>query len=852
MNFYTSAAQRGDVVYLRGYSNGKPFKEIVDIQPYLFFPDDTGDYKTLDGRPLKKRVFDSVKSARDFVKSQEELSNGTEFFGFTQYLHAYLNDEFPGQIEYDPELLARVSIDIEVMSNAGFPKAHEAAHEVTAITLSHRQNKRTKRIIFGCKPYKVKQDNVSYMMCKNERDLLQKFLEVWNDPEWTPDVVTGWNVEMFDIAYIVNRIKNILGAASVKLLSPWRIVQEREITRGKSSARAGKDIANRQEMVYEMLGITVLDYLELYKKFSFQNHESYKLDHIASVELGERKLDYSQWGSLHEFYEKDFDGYIDYNLDDTIKIDKLDDKLGLIDLVLAFAYDAKVTYQETMTTTRPWDVIIHNYLLDQKICVPQYHNKGIPFSLVGGWVKDVNPGMYLNDVSFDFDSLYPHLIMQFNISPETYLGRLEFSAPDSLNRGTFERDIEELRERLLKENIILAGNGCMFRKDKKGFLPELMEKMYADRVLYKKKMIEAEKMFEKTKDPMYNKIRARYYNLQMAKKLQLNSAYGALANEWFRWFDFDLAEAVTVSGQMATRYSAEKLNAYLNNLMKTEEDPHDFVIAADTDSIYVCFDRLVKYVGLDPNDMNAIIDFLDEACKKRIEPFIKKTCEHLAGMVNANENKLRMKRETIANKAIWKAKKMYILNVWDSEGVRYAEPKIKMKGIEAVRSSTPMVVRDHIKKALSIIMNKDENALLEFVETFRMKFHSLPPEDIAFPRGANNLAEYSDPRTIYIKGTPIQVKGALHYNKMVKDKGLENKYELIEEGTKVKFSYLKKPNVIRDTVIAWPDVLPPEFGLHDAIDRDMQFTKTFLDPIDSIIKTIGWRSERVASLADLL
>jgi DNA polymerase elongation subunit (family B) len=864
-HFYTSAHCRGDTIYVRGYSNGKPFKETVEYQPYLFARDPVGEFRTLDGESVSKIHFDSIKDAKNFVKEYEQslalkISNAPDpepFFGLTNFLYTYLNDEFYGEIKYDPTQIARVSVDIETMSDSGFPDPKIADKEITAVTLSHRQNGQTKRLMFGTKAYRPKLPGVAFCLCENERELIIKLLECWNDPEWTPDILTGWFVEGFDIPYLLNRTKNVLGDSYIKMWSPWRIVQDRDIVRGKSQARGGTNIANRIDHVYELYGITVLDYMELYKKFSFKNHESYKLDHIAFVELGERKLDYSEYGSLHNFYEKNYEGYMDYNLDDTIKIDKLDDKLKLIDLVLAMAYSAKITYQDTMTTTRPWDVLIHNFLLEQKIVVPQ-QGSVINRQIMGGYVKDTVPGMYKWVVSFDLNSLYPHIIMQYNISPEMVEKVISGWDCTKIVNGIPVMDLDmfllkcsEYNNELARKDVTTSGIGVFFKKDGVGFIPTIMKKFYDGRVVYKKMMLEAQRRFEETKSPEDEKEIARCYNMQMAMKLFLNSGYGALANQFFRWFDPDLAESVTSSGQITTMWIERKINELMNKLLKTTD--LDYVIAADTDSIYINFEPLVKAVGLENAPHEKVIDFLDVSCKSKFEPYIEKSFEELQKIVNAPFQKMKMKREIIADKAVFSAKKMYILNVWDSEGVRYKEPKLKMKGVQAVRSSTPMVVRDKIKNIYSIIMNKDEGELQDFVEKFREEFHTLPFTDIAFPRGCNNMAKFEDAASIYRTGTPIQVKGSLIYNHLIKEMGLENKYELIKEGSKIKFAYLKTPNHIHQSVIAVNDVLPPEFGLDDYIDYETQFIKTFQDPISKITDIVGWKTEAGSgTLLDLL
>jgi DNA polymerase elongation subunit (family B) len=336
---------------------------------------------------------------------------------------------------------------------------------------------------------------------------------------------------------------------------------------------------------------------------------------------------------------------------------------------------------------------------------------------------------------------------------------------------------------------------------------------------------------------------AKFHNFQMAKKIQLNSAYGALGNRYFRWFSFNNAEAITMSGQLSIRWIERKMNEYMNRICKTTGV--DYIIASDTDSIYVTFDRLIP-IGSDEIEA---VKLIDQFCEKKIQPYIDASYDELAGMMNAYQQKMQMKRETIANKGIWKAKKMYILNAWNVEGVQYDKPKLKVQGIESVRSSTPAACRETLKKCFEIIMNSDEAALQKFIADFRIEFMTLPFEDVAFPRGVKNLKEYRDSASIYKKGTPIQVKSALLFNKIVSEKKLSF-LQPISDGDKIKFAYLQLPNPVRDTVIANADQLPTDMNIDKYIDRDVQFKKAFLEPLKSITEVIGWEVEQRATLED--
>lgn len=814
MAFYTSVYQRGDKIYMRGFDKGLRISDIDYYKPYMFIPKQGGKYKTLDGRDVGRIDFDSIGDAKDFVDKYKDVAN-MEIFGINTFAYLYIFDKFKGDIDYDPQLVRIGTLDIECAADEGFPDIQKADKPITAITV--RFNKRN--YVFGCGKFKTNDENTYYLECKDEYELIQKFLACWQALDL--DVVTGWNIEFFDIPYLVNRIKLLFNEKEAKKLSPWRILDEKMI-----------EFRGKQNQSYNPFGLAVLDYYQLYRKFTFGNQESYKLDFIAQIELGEKKLDYSEYGNLLELYKNNYQKFIEYNIHDCVLVDRLDDKLKFLEQVMALAYDAKVNYQDTMTTVRSWDIIIHNYLLEQNIVIPQFKKQPDFDSLVGGFVKEVRPGLSKWVVSFDLNSLYPHLIMQYNISPETFVTRLpNFNSIDELLTGDMTHNCPHA----------IAANGCVYRKDKQGFLPALMEKMYNDRVIYKKKMLEAKQRYEKTKSKEDEKLVARFHNMQMAKKIQLNSAYGALGNQYFRWFNFNHAEAITTSGQLSIRWIEKKMNQYMNRICKTNNV--DYVIAADTDSIYVTFERLIP----DGSDELHAVDLIDKFCENKIQHYLNACYDELAGMMNAYQQKMQMKRETIANKGIWKAKKMYILNAWNVEGVQYDKTKLKIQGIEAVRSSTPYACRENIKTALSIIMNENESALHKFIQEFREKFMTLPFEDVAFPRGVKGMGKYRDASAIYKSATPIQVKGSLIFNHMLNKHNIKS-IPPIMDGDKIKFAYLKTPNPIGESVIATADYIPTEFNLDKYIDRDMQFEKAFLEPLKAITEVIGWQVEQKATL----
>ena len=816
----------GNNFLVREVVNGKREIYKEEYSPTLFVKSNKKTkYKTLDGESVEPVKPGTVRDCREFFKKYDGV-DGFKIFGNNRYIFQYLSDKYPqDEVKFDINQINLVTMDIEVKSEQGFPDPESCSEEMLTISL---QDYATKQITtWGRKPYTPTQENVKYYHFDDEIEMLNSFLYHWSKNP--PDVITGWNVRLYDIPYLCGRISRIMGDKKCKLLSPWGLVSQDEIY-----------ISGRRYNVYDIAGMTTLDYLELYKKFTYKAQESYRLDYIASVELGQKKLDHSEFDTFKDFYTGNWKKFVDYNIIDVELVDRLEDKMKLIELALTMAYDAKVNYQDVMYQVRMWDTIIYNYLKKRNIVIPPKDTSDKNDKYAGAYVKEPIPGKYDWVVSFDLNSLYPHLIMQYNISPETLLETRHPSVTVDKILG------EELTFELYKDSAVCA-NGAQYRKDIKGFLPELMEKMYAERVVFKKRMLQAKQQYEKTPTKTLEKEIARCNNIQMAKKISLNSAYGAIGNQYFRYYKLANAEAITLSGQVSIRWIENKMNGYLNKLLRTEDI--DYVIASDTDSIYINFGPLVdKFFNNKLDDKAKIVSLLDQVCQDKLEPFIDKSYQELANYVNAYDQKMFMKRENIADRGTWTAKKRYILNVWDSEGVRYEEPKLKMMGIEAVKSSTPAPCRRMIKDALHLMMSGTEEDVIKFIDDSRVQFKKLPPEDIAFPRTVSNVNKHKSTSTIYAKGTPIHARGALLYNHYIKNKKLDNKYSLINNGEKIKFCYLKKPNWIHENVISFISDFPSELDLDKHIDYELQFEKAFVEPVKVILDAIGWNVEKVVNL----
>ncbi len=818
--FYTNIQLAGDTILYRGYEDGEPVQFRARFSPTLYVLSKNKEkFQTLDGRYVSPVKFDKPREGREFIRQYDGVE-GFEVHGYERFVYQYIRQEFPDDVDYNVNQIKMYAMDIEVQCENGFPDVEAAAEEMLSITIKDMVTK--KFYIWAVKDFNTEHQKFIF---DTEREMLMHFIDWW--VKHTPDILTGWNVNLYDVPYICRRVKRILGSKWMNSISPWNRANEREVY-----------VQGRKNYAYDVSGVNILDYLDLYRKFTYSNQESYRLDHIAHVELGQRKVDHSEYENFKDFYTSDWQKFVEYNIQDTELIDRLEEKMKLLDLAITMSYDAKVNFEDVYSQVRMWDTMIYNYLTDRNIVVPPKKGAKKDEKYAGAYVKEPIPGKYDWVVSFDLNSLYPHLIMQYNISPETLWETRHASA-------SVERILNE--EITIEDDVCVCANGAQYRKDIQGFLPEMMDKIYKERTIYKKKMLEAKQAYEKAPTDKLQRDISKFNNIQMARKIQLNSAYGAIGNQYFRYYNLANAEAITLSGQVSIRWIEGRMNKYLNKILKTEDV--DYVIASDTDSIYLNLGPLVQsvYKGREKDD-KVIVSFLDKVCDVEFEKYISDSYQALANYVNAYDQKMFMKRETIANKGIWTAKKRYILNAWDIEGVRFDQPKLKVMGIEAVKSSTPGACREKIKECLTVIMNEGEEAAQEFIANFKDHFNELPVEDISFPRGCNGINKWANPSSIYSKGTPIHVRGALLYNHYNKKNNLMHKYPLIQDGEKIKFVYLKTPNKFGENVVSFISTFPKEFGLDKQVDYELQFEKSFLDPIKVILDTIGWKSEKVASL----
>lgn len=838
--FYTSVNRYGNRILFRGYDEfgnrvvkKEKFKPTLYVaSSYLVASSKECHHKAIDGTPVEPIVFDSMRDAKEFMDKYESVDN-FKIYGNTNWVSQFIYEKFPTQIQFDRDRINVTALDIEVDSSNGFPQPSIAASKITSITI--KNNIDNTFYVWGLKEYDVARSikgdthRVVYSECRDEKTLLLAFLDHWSSSHHTPDVITGWNTRFFDIPYLYNRMVRVLSEAHASKLSPWEITDHKEIV-----------VKGRSMDSYILYGIQQLDFMELFQKFgySYGQQESYSLDHIASVVLGENKLSYAEHDTLAKLYEEDHQKYIDYNIYDVDLVDRMEDKLGLVTLALTMAYRGGVNYVDTFGTTMIWDTIIYRDLANRGVAVPP-NTKKTKGTYPGAYVKDPQVGMHEWVCSFDLNSLYPNIIVQWNMSPETLMD----SFRDSVD---VERCLSGAVENT-EGGMSLAASGAMFSTKKRGVIPSIISAYYDERKAVKKKMLESKQAREyadKTDvQEMYRIDRdiAHYENQQMAIKILLNSLYGAMGNAYFRFFDLRVAEAITLTGQLAIRWAENAVNEKMSSLLGEE----DYVIAIDTDSLYVKFGALVqKYKPNDP------VHFLDGVCRDVFEVRLQEAYSDLYNRFGGYENRMEMSREVIADRGIWTRKKRYILNVHNNEGVQYAEPKLKIMGLEAVRSSTPMVCRDALKEIFKVIMSGSESKTREAIGLFETYFKSLPPHKVAFPRGVSDIDKWLNAQGSYSKGTPIHVRGSILHNIMIDVMKLSMKYQKIQGGDKIKFMYLKMPNPLHENVICFSKTLPVEFGLEKYVDYDKQFEITFMNPITPILEAIGWSYTEKATLED--
>ncbi len=846
-DFYTNVQlHKGKILY-RGIEDGERISERVGFAPTLYLLSDKETrFKTIDGRSVEPIHFDSIYDCKQFVDEYSKIDN-FHWFGNTRHEYAFISEQFPQEhVEYDIKKLLIAKIDIETESVYGFPKAANPREAITAITLQLNEQYH----VFSCVEYENKFDDVIYYKCRDEADLILRFLNLWTSDY--PDVLTGWYIAGFDVPYLHARIEKLFGKEKADSLSPWGIVYEKEV----------HITIDKSYHTKKIIGIAILDYLDMYKKFvpggvSKPNH---KLDTIAFIELNERKIPITEEGGIRKLHLTNPQKFIEYNIQDVRLIDRMDAKLNVLSLVFTLAYQAKVNFEDAFQQVTMWDAIIFNRLKRDNIVVPPQKDREKKEKYEGAYVKEPITGKHEYIVSFDFDSLYPHLIILSNIGPDTILDPADY--PQEIREWMAFNDItvdnllnKKIDTSILKKyNLALAANGHLFRRDKQSFLSVIMEEMYANRKKFKGMMSDAKKKLNETTaieliEQLKNEA-STYSNLQNALKVSLNSAYGATGNEHFRHYDVRQATGITVTGKLSILWVEKVINEYLNKVCGTKDVK--FVLYLDTDSCYITLKPLIDKVMKPDTDIQKIIDFMDKVCKEKLQKVIDDSCDDLAEYLNSYKSALHMKRESLADIGIWTKKKRYIINSYDDEGVRYKTPKLKIMGLEIQKGSTPEVYKPPMKKAIEIMVSGTKEELVACVdEAFRITKQDVSYKEIALVKQCNNIEKYSDSKTLYRSGCPAHVRAAIVYNNYIKSNGFDKDYPLIVESDKIKYLWLKEPNILRSNIIGFIDELPKELNIEKLIDYHTQFDKGYREPVQIIANAVGWNTVHVDTLEDL-
>ena len=938
LDFYTSVERRGGYILYRGVRGGRKVFEKHKFSPTLYIknPNKETGWRSLYGDPVEPIKFETMKQANTFIEQYEDVE-AFSYFGMEKYEYQYIVEKFKGEIAYDMTKINVVSIDIETtVPDSGFPDVEKADEEILLISMKRFQSNQI--VVFAAAEYTPTNTvdllgcEVDYRCYSNEPEMLRAFVNFWASDY--PDVITGWNTDEFDVPYIINRVNRVLGEDQMLKLSPWASVRERKI-----------QIRDKEVQVYILSGITQLDYMQLYKKFSFTPQTSYSLGLVAESEIGSTKLDYT--GSFKEFYSGSGDiqetsvtpggalydtymqgkidcesgvksdacivylkrirtkmkedgksdtnefhkldskirklswcRFVEYNIRDTQLVEQMDNKRQFVEFCVQLAYMTRINFADTLSPVRTWDVFIYSKLYEKKIAIPSHKEKKSG-SIEGAYVKEPVPGMYGWNMSFDFGSLYPRIIQQWNISPET-ISEIwcDLGVDDVLTQNS---NFKEAAQKARENNKTLAANGTMYSREKVGIIPELMGFCLEDRKVAKNAMlaeestlqqIEAElriresgtelsyqgeiaqniKTMEKhellaTKLILQAKISA-LNGKQMALKTLANSGYGAMCNVGFRYFMLRMGEAVTLTGQLSNRHLENEFNKFMTKVVGIEQD---YVIYCDTDSDYVNVDPLVNKFFPNRSETDTI-NFLI-GIENRFQKVINQSIDSVFDYCNCFKKTMLSKREAISSKGLWVKKKRYVLKVHNSEGVVYDPPKIKATGLDLVKTSTPLVVRKYLKDSVSVIFDGGEAALQSYVRDVKAKFMALNPEDIAFPRGVSDVAKYTcktgSEFVNYIKGTPIHCRAAINYNAALKRANVGGKFQEISSGDKIKFIYMKMPNVLRENVFAChaSGTFPTrELGLAKFYDYEMQFEKTFLAPLKGMADPLGWSLEERPTL----
>lgn len=821
---------REETVFLRTWTDdGKRIETEIPFRPYLYTEKEKAtDAISIFKTPLQKRLFRNSFDRRKFV---DNSSTNRIFYNLPPE-QQFLIDTFKdnnNNLSFAKHQLKIFYLDIETASFGEFPVPEKAKDPINLITIYDSITQITHT--WGLeKAYSPKSSNTKYYKCKDERDLILKFVDFWKTDY--PDVVSGWSSAQFDLPYIINRFKRILGEDFVLQLSPVNRVTSRKLFTDSSF---GKETVR-----WYIGGISCIDYMEIYKTFSIGERESYSLNFISEYELQEGKLAFNAT-SLAELSETDWTTFVDYNIQDVHLLVKLEEKLKYLQIVRLLAYKGCTNFESALGKVAIVTGAVAIQAHKQNYIIPTFIGKGDRESYEGGYVKEPEQGLQKGIVSFDVNSLYPNTIITLNISPETKVGKInyeDFQNKQDINIFLINGKQHNLTHKqflsfLKKEKISLSKAGILYNQKAKGVIPNLINEIYKERVEAKKQLQELKVQNKKDAKTLAT---IEYLNtLQYTLKIYLNSIYGTFANKHSSLMDIDNAMSITMTGQNVAKAGSDIINQYA---LKTFGVNTNLTIYQDTDSVYITLKPILTKANIDLTVENKINNLVHEIVNN-IDSYVNENILVWAEKeLFSIDPRYVFKREVIADVGLFLQKKRYMLHVCDEEGI--ATDKFKFVGVELVRSTTPTKVKKLIervtKTALSTQDIKTTNSVYRNTYT---EFKELLPDEIALRSTLNNLDKYNRGASLYKfqNATPSHVKGAIAYNLLLEEFKLVDKLEKIQTGQKVKKIYCSKNKYGLDA-IAYITELPSQFGLN--VDWDRMFNKLVTQPIERLYEAIGW------------
>ena len=820
-NLYIKRTKTSSEVHLwddkTGYSK-------FQYKPYAYLKSPSGTYRSLYGDKLKKVNF----------WTGEDLQNGKVFESDVPIETRTLVDMYKDSDDIS-EGHREVYFDIEVEVKDGFPDPKRAENKITAIALYDKVADSYHCFVLGNVP---NTDVVESF--QSEEELLQRFYQKYL--EINPTILSGWNIDGFDIPYLYNRTVKVLGYQFANALSP-----------------IGNVYYNEHQNKFKIAGVSQLDYLALYKLYTYTQQSSYRLDFIGQLEVGIGKIEYE--GTLQNLYETDINKYIEYNLNDVVIVKALDDKLKFIELARGVSHLGHIGYEDIFFSSRYLEGAMLVYMQDIGVIAPNKPQRGGAYGgeekFIGAYVKDPIPGRYDWVYDLDLTSMYPSTIMTLNISPETKLGKLEgWNAQefikgvnktytlmvDGKEKGKYNQD--ELKKMFDNNKVSISSNGIMYRYDKKGLIPVLLEKWFNERVEFKRLM-------KQHADDGDMEMSAYFKRRQHIQKIVLNSLYGVLGLPVFRFYDVDNAEATTVTGQELIKFTEKITNHYYNTELGDKED---YCIYTDTDSVFYPATPLVQHRHPDADLEDD--EFMTEQILKiagEVQDFINTSYNLFAErLLNVKGgHRFDIKQECIAKSAFWVTKKRYGQQIINDGGV--ACDRLDVKGLDIVRSNFPPAMRDLMTKVLKdILSNADKDVVDEKILKFKKEMKTVDFGLISLPTGVSNLNKYIDKsgrgkfndKTIFTKtkkSTPVHVKAAIKYNDLLKYFGLGDT-EPMRNKEKIKWTYLKSNPLGIDALAFKGYDDPKEITdfIKQYIDYDRLFEGALQKKIKMFYEALNW------------